>query len=162
MLDRRGGRAHENERGQNFLERRPESLFTYSRKDLAFADRLDGALKARGFESPIDRSAEEERHPGPVQHRGGSRVRCVVSASADYEQGVQTVGVNNRRTNAPSDPPLSCCLSPDGEYKTCDGSTRESDRSFWSPQQTSRATPLSSIPRGLVLALAIHVTRSSR
>ena len=31
-------------------------FISYSRKDLAFADRLDGALKARGFEPLIDRS----------------------------------------------------------------------------------------------------------
>ena len=32
-------------------------VFTsYSRKDIAFADRLDAALKARGFEPLIDRT----------------------------------------------------------------------------------------------------------
>ena len=30
-------------------------FISYSRKDLAFADRLDAALKARGFETFIDR-----------------------------------------------------------------------------------------------------------
>ena len=31
-------------------------FISYSRKDMAFADRLDGALRARGFEPLIDRS----------------------------------------------------------------------------------------------------------
>src|ERR1700726_1612334 len=31
-------------------------FISYSRKDIAFADRLDAALKARGFETLIDRS----------------------------------------------------------------------------------------------------------
>jgi hypothetical protein len=31
-------------------------FISYSRKDLAFADRLDAALKARGFEPLIDRT----------------------------------------------------------------------------------------------------------
>jgi hypothetical protein len=35
---------------------RPESSSPNSRKDRAFADRLDAALKARGFEPLIDRS----------------------------------------------------------------------------------------------------------
>jgi TIR domain len=31
-------------------------FISYSRKDMAFADRLDAALKARGFEPLIDRT----------------------------------------------------------------------------------------------------------
>ena len=31
-------------------------FISYSRKDIAFADRLDTALKARGFETLIDRT----------------------------------------------------------------------------------------------------------
>src|ERR1700736_3188909 len=31
-------------------------FISYSRKDIAFADRIDAALKARGFETLIDRS----------------------------------------------------------------------------------------------------------
>jgi TIR domain len=31
-------------------------FISYSRKDMAFADRLEAALKARGFEPLIDRS----------------------------------------------------------------------------------------------------------
>ena len=36
--------------------RRPEFFISYSRKDMAFADRLEAALKARGFEPLIDRT----------------------------------------------------------------------------------------------------------
>jgi hypothetical protein len=32
-------------------------FISYSRKDMAFADQLDAALKARGFETLIDRTA---------------------------------------------------------------------------------------------------------
>jgi hypothetical protein len=31
-------------------------LISYSRKDMAFADRLEAALKSRGFEPLVDRS----------------------------------------------------------------------------------------------------------
>jgi hypothetical protein len=31
-------------------------FISYSRKDMAFADRLEAALKTRGFEPPIDRT----------------------------------------------------------------------------------------------------------
>ena len=36
--------------------RKPEIFISYSRKDMAFADRLEAALKARGFEPLIDRT----------------------------------------------------------------------------------------------------------
>jgi TIR domain-containing protein len=35
----------------------PKIFISYSRKDVAFVDQLDAALKARGFERLIDRSA---------------------------------------------------------------------------------------------------------
>jgi hypothetical protein len=37
-------------------ERKTKIFISYSRKDLAFADRLDAALTARGFEPLIDRT----------------------------------------------------------------------------------------------------------
>src|ERR1700683_3495191 len=36
-------------------ESKPRVFISYSRKDIAFADRLDAALKTRGFEPLIDR-----------------------------------------------------------------------------------------------------------
>lgn len=42
--------AHENERTN------VRAFISYSRKDAAFADRLEAALKARGLEPLIDRS----------------------------------------------------------------------------------------------------------
>src|ERR1700726_2262384 len=41
------------ESGQEF---KPKVFISYSRKDIAFADRLDAALRARGFEPLIDRT----------------------------------------------------------------------------------------------------------
>src|SRR5437764_8690035 len=40
----------------NTEQSRAKVFISYSRKDLAFADRLDAALKERGFEPLIDRS----------------------------------------------------------------------------------------------------------
>ena len=40
----------------NSQESKAQVFISYSRKDLAFADRLDTALKARGFEPLIDRT----------------------------------------------------------------------------------------------------------
>jgi TIR domain len=37
-------------------EAKARIFISYSRKDMAFADRLEGALKARGFEPLIDRT----------------------------------------------------------------------------------------------------------
>src|SRR5271156_1350451 len=45
----------DNESGQNFGPK-ARIFISYSRKDLAFADRLDAALKSRGFETLIDRT----------------------------------------------------------------------------------------------------------
>src|SRR5205814_6761541 len=43
--------------GQEFEAQSKARVFiSYSRKDIAFADRLDAALKARGFEPLIDRT----------------------------------------------------------------------------------------------------------
>jgi hypothetical protein len=33
-------------------------FISYSRKDMAFADRIEGVLKTRGFETLIDREAK--------------------------------------------------------------------------------------------------------
>jgi hypothetical protein len=41
---------------QTAVEPKAKIFISYSRKDMAFADRLDAALKARGFEPLIDRS----------------------------------------------------------------------------------------------------------
>ncbi len=38
------------------LEPKARFFISYSRKDMAFADRLEAALKARGFEPLIDRT----------------------------------------------------------------------------------------------------------
>jgi hypothetical protein len=35
---------------------KPKIFISYSRKDMAFADRLEAAMKARGFEPLIDRT----------------------------------------------------------------------------------------------------------
>ena len=40
----------------NEAERKTKIFISYSRKDMAFADRLEAALKARGFEPLIDRT----------------------------------------------------------------------------------------------------------
>ena len=58
-------------------------FISYSRKDMAFADRLEAALKARGFEPLIDRSeiyAFEDwwkRLQSLIQQRRHGRVRAV-------------------------------------------------------------------------------------
>jgi len=45
-------------KGESANETGPKAriFISYSRKDMAFADRLEAALKARGFEPLIDRS----------------------------------------------------------------------------------------------------------
>jgi hypothetical protein len=40
----------------NDAERKTKIFISYSRKDMAFADRLEAALKARDFEPLIDRT----------------------------------------------------------------------------------------------------------
>ena len=41
---------------ENGHKSKAKVFISYSRKDIAFADRLDAALKARGFETLIDRT----------------------------------------------------------------------------------------------------------
>ena len=43
------------DQGKEFA-RKAKVFISYSRKDMAFADRLEAALKARGFEPLIDRT----------------------------------------------------------------------------------------------------------
>ena len=50
-------------------------FISYSRRDLAFADRLDAALKARGFEPLIDRSEIYAFEDWWKTHRGADRTR---------------------------------------------------------------------------------------
>ena len=42
-------------------------FISYSRKDMVFADRLEAALKARGYEPEIDRAGDGEL----PKHQGG-------------------------------------------------------------------------------------------
>jgi TIR domain len=41
--------------GARNVETKTKAFISYSRKDMAFVDRLEAALKARGFEVLIDR-----------------------------------------------------------------------------------------------------------
>ena len=50
-------------------------FISYSRKDMAFADRLEAALKARGFEPLIDRKEIYAFEEWWTAHRDADRAR---------------------------------------------------------------------------------------
>src|ERR1700738_4666954 len=52
----RGARSMSDAAVEQMDQSRAKVFISYSRKDIAFADRLEAALKARGFEPLIDRT----------------------------------------------------------------------------------------------------------